>query len=363
MLIQPSHTWICCAATLLAVSGSAMGQQTHGQQGKPPLELVEQGVRVEPVRIAPALIENGQVVRVGEWQDYATPRTSQPCTDQRIFDCYGDHNFDGYPDDAGGCSLSGSRWFFGTAYCEGFYSNDMTLAEDTVLEAGAWRADAAWYWTGDGSEKYEQCVLAVFTEESDAQHCEPDSFDYPAWLIDFGYLQTNPGFYYFAWMDISLYGTWPLPPAGSGSYGIFFLTDGGRVPAACASPMLWGSSNTIGGDPDGPGEQFTMQMDDDNPIDWEHMVDGTTNMFECYDYTFGVCPGVLGGMLQFWGTRANPTRNRADYNEDGQVNTTDFTTYLNAWTSCHRGADCDHDGNCTTKDILCFLDIWVTCGS
>jgi len=300
-------------------------------------------------------------VRSGEWEDYGVPRTSQPCNDERVFDCYGDHNFDGDPDDQGGCSMNGGRWFFGTGYCDGFYSNDMTLADDTVLDAGAWRADAAWYWTGDGGHGVEQCVLAVFIEKSDVQNCEPDSLDYPAWLIDFGFLKTNPGGYYYANMDISLYGAWSLPPAGKGSYGMLFLTDGGRAPATCASPMLWGSPNNSGGDPDGPGAQDNIQMDDDNPADWYHDTSDPYSQSECYDYTFGVCPDPLGGMLQFWGTRANPTRNRADFNEDGRVDTADFTAYLNAWIHCGRGTDCDRDGKCNTKDLLCFLDTWNTC--
>ncbi len=338
---------ICAGVASVAVAGD-----------KPDLQKIDNGIMVQPVRIARAVRENGQTVRVGEWMDYggATQRAAG-----RVFDCFGDSNSDGSPDDAGGCSLSGARWFFGTAYCNGGASNDMTVASDTNIAAGAFRYDFGWYWTCGGSGS-EQCLIGVFTEESNAGNCDADTFDYSGWLLDFGTLSCNPGGYYFSNVDISSVGTWPLPTTGTGSYFVQYLTSSGSALATCAQPMLWGSSNNMGGDPNGPGSQEAMQEDDDNPIDGSHntTASSTASGLECYDYTFGVCPDPLGAMGQFWGDRSGGGGGfQCDCNGDGNVNTQDFTCFLNLWVQQDPAADCNGDGQVNTQDFTCFLNQWV----
>ncbi len=51
----------------------------------------------------------------------------------------------------------------------------------------------------------------------------------------------------------------------------------------------------------------------------------------------------------------------ADFNNDGSVNTQDFITYLNAWTTGDASADCNADTNINTQDFICFLNMWTTC--
>jgi hypothetical protein len=331
-----------------------MAGAAHAQSERPALRLLERGVRIEPARVAAAALERGEVVRVGPWQAYGAARDSHaPCGDQRVFECYGDSDFDGAPDDSV-CGLGSTRWWFGSAYCSGFATNDMTVAPDTFLGQGAWRADVAWNWTCGGTLT-EQCVLGVFTQTSDPTLCEADSFDLSGWIFDFGELECNTGGYYYNALDISAIGRWELPPSGKGSYAVMFLTDDGDALASCAQPMLWGSPNN-GGDPNGPGAQFTEQIDDDNPRDSVHDVPT-----ECYTYSFGVCPDPLGAMAQFWGERANPPGSRADFNGDTFIDSRDVLAFLAAWNACGAGADCDEDGRCTSLDVLCFLDTWVEC--
>ena len=338
-------------AGLMVFAGAAVAQGD-----RPALERTDRGVRVEPLRVAPAVYQDGALQRTGEWIDYTPPpaRSGDTCRDNRVFACYGDHDFDGYPDDAGGCGLDDSRWFFGSGYCGStFFTNDMTVAPDTIISEGVWRADLAWYWTGDANGS-EQCVIAIFLQESNANACELNSFDYPGWMIDLGELPENPGSYYLASIDLSVIGRWTLPQDGSGSYAILYLTDDGTQPATCAQPMLWGSPNNAGGDPDGPGSQGPMQFDDANG-------DGQHDPSECFDYTFGICPDPLGGMAQFWGTREHPPGNRADFNGDGMTNTRDVIAFLAAWSACATDADCDADGQCTSLDVLCYLERWIEC--
>ncbi|VAX39803.1 hypothetical protein MNBD_PLANCTO03-1709 [hydrothermal vent metagenome] len=327
---------------LMVFAGAAVAQGD-----RPTLELADRGIRVEPIRVAPAVYQDGSLQRTGEWIDYSTPPTrgGDTCRDNRVFECYGDHDFDGFPDDAGGCEKGSSRWYFGTGFCGATsYTNDMTVAPDTIISEGVWRTDLAWYWTGDGSGT-EQCVIAIFLEESDANNCEPDSFDYPGWMIDLGELATNPGYYYYSLIDIETLGRWTLPQDGSGSYAIKFLTDNGNQPATCVQTMYWGSPNNTGGDPDGPGWQGPYQIEYD----------------ECYDLTFGVCPDPLGGMAQFWGTRENPPGDRADFNGDGLTDTRDVMAFLVAWAACAPETDCTRDGLCDTRDVLCYLELWAEC--
>jgi hypothetical protein len=334
-------------AALTVAAGIACGQPE-----RPAARVLGRGVRATPVRVAPAVLEGGRAVRIGDWRAYQVSRGAHDtCRDYRVFDCYGDDNFDGIPDGGTACGLGeDNRWFFGTGYCNGFYTNDMTVAPDTIIEEGVWRADVAWQWTCLAPPgETEQCVIAIFLQNSDPTRCEDDSFDYPGWMFDLGELECNPVNYYFELFDISAIGRWTLPPSGRGSYAVMFLTDDGEALASCAQPMLWGNTG-------GPGWQGPEQIDDDAPLDGTHELPT-----ECYTYSFGVCPDPLGGMAQFWGERLEPPGNRADFDGDGEADTRDVIAFLSAWRSCATGADCDVDGGCNSLDVLCYLDLWVTC--
>ncbi len=348
--MRTQYKLIVSAGLLFAAAGSAQGQV----DARPDLQLLDKGSMVRPIRIAPVAMDHGHIVFLDDWMDDQGSTTRDMlCQDNRIFDCYGDHNFDGGFDDYGGCGLGGQRWYFGTAFCGSNYTtNDMTLAPDTVIEAGATQANFAWYWTCGGSGS-EQCILVVLTESSDANACEPDSNDLGGWAFDFGLLSCNPGGYYFTNLDISSVGVWALPDTGKGSYAVAFLTDNGLSPATCAQTLLWGASNNAGGDPDGPGEQGPMQLDDDNN-NQTHEAD------ECIDYTLGVCPDPLGTLIQFWGTRENPPL-RGDFDHNGIVDTRDVLAFLTAWNNCDPASDCNVDGECNTQDVTCFLNGWTMC--
>ena len=51
---------------------------------------------------------------------------------------------------------------------------------------------------------------------------------------------------------------------------------------------------------------------------------------------------------------------RADYNDDGTVNTQDFLAYLNAWAAGNLAADWDLNGVINTVDLLGFLNDWTS---
>lgn len=339
-----TYAGLCAGFASMAVAGG----------DKPNPQLLDNSINVQPVRIAKAVSENGKMVQVGDWIDYNGGTTRGPI-DARVFDCFGDADSDGFMDDTGGCGLSSSRWYFGTAYCNGFATNDMrdVMANEAV---GYGRADFGWYWTCAGFGT-ETCIIAIFTQESTP--CDPDSFDYSGWLLDFGTLSCNPGGYYYSNVDISTTGTWPAVADGDGSYVIVFAqevtTDGALILATCAQPMLWGTGDA-GGAVGGPGTQDEFQFDDDAPLDGSH------TSSECYTYLAGLCPDPLGAMLQFWGEPAGGDPcDAADCNGDDVVDTRDVTCFLNLWNQGDAAADCNGDGVIDTRDVTCFLNLWNSC--
>lgn len=326
-------------------------------QDRPRLERVDVAIYAAPVRVAPAVLAAGEIERLGSWMDYRPGSGIRGSADCRVFDCFGDSDSDGFMDDTGGCGLSTSRWSFGTAYCNGLATNDMS---GVPRNAEYGRADFAWRWTCEGFGE-EQCVIGIFTQESspepgDDPGCGQDSFDYEGWLIDFGVRSCNAGGYYYTNVDLSDFGGWTGVTDGDGSYAIAFLTDSGNALATCAQPMLWGAGNNEGGPLDGPGAQGPYQLDDDNPLDGEHQI-----FDECHTYSYDVCPDPLGAMLQFWGENCESSCEYPDCNGDRAVDTRDVVCFLRLWAGDHRAADCTGDGVVNSQDLICFLEEWSRC--
>ena len=341
---------LCVYAGLCAgVASVATGQvQKTGE-----LQQATAGQQIDPLQIAKAGIRDGKIVFQSDWIDYNGAASRG--TMVQIFDCFGDADADGAPDGGDLCGLSqpGSRWFFGTGYCNMFTTNDMTVDPDTVLEDGAYRADFAWWWTASGSFTSENCIIAIFTQDS--APCDADSFDYSGWLLSYGTLAH--GGYYYSNVTLSS-GTWPLPTGGSGSYWIMYLQDvttsGAWVLATCAQTMLWATPDNhghyAGGSTQGP-----LQFDDDTVFDGSH------TSSECYSYSYStLCPSILGAMLQFWGNTGDEC-GFADCDGNGSVNTQDFLCYLGLWSSGDSAADCDGHGSINTQDFLSYLSLWSAC--
>lgn len=352
---------LCVYAGLCAgVASMAAGQV----QKTADLAKAEAGQKVDPQRVAKVGMKDGKIVFQSDWMDYTGGNSR--ATNVRIFDCFGDVDSDGFMDDSGGCGLSSSRWYFGSAYCNMFFTNDMTVVADTDVADGASRVDFAWFWTAGGSGTSEYCIVAVFTQDS--APCDPDSFDYSGWLLDFGTLPSGVGGgYYYTNVPIST-GAWTLPTGGSGSYFMFFLqaitSSGAWVLATCSQPMLWGTGDA-GGATDLVGTQGPLQMDDDAVIDGSH------SSSECYSYSYSsICPSVLGGMAQFWGNRndVDPCLEQfPNCDGNGVVNTQDFLCFLGKWSAAFQSgqynaaADCDGNGIINTQDFLCFLGKFAAC--
>ncbi|QKK07801.1 MAG: choice-of-anchor B family protein [Planctomycetota bacterium] len=68
------------------------------------------------------------------------------------------------------------------------------------------------------------------------------------------------------------------------------------------------------------------------------IVEAAVDELSIYDY---VCDGCI-----------------ADFNGDGNVNTQDVLSFLNAWNAGDGSADINGDGNVNTQDVLAFLNLW-----
>lgn len=339
-------------SAIMAVVGAACTVAV----AKPPLQLMDNGIKVEPVRIRTVQLVNGVAVPTGEWIAYNGNSTRAANTPAVAFDC-GSFDASGFPTDSvDGCAMGSSRWYFGPSYPNSNTQDDMAL---TCHGAGMEidQIDAAWYfYDGDGDGQFlgAQCSLLYFTaEEGLADDCatSPDDFSYnPGVELDFGTIGENPGGYYYTNADFAgaLAGNGIiLPTTGSGSYRQQIGTDG--FLSAVAQPMLWGTRDN-GALAGLAGSQGELAFDDDNAFDG-----ALTAPDECYSYLFGVCPDPLGKCNRF-STVGTTLGCGADFNGDGFVTGDDFDAY-NANFELGEGlcADYNRDGFVTGDDFDLFV--------
>ena len=70
---------------------------------------------------------------------------------------------------------------------------------------------------------------------------------------------------------------------------------------------------------------------------------------------------IASSLIGDWtlAAQGDQTTCRADFNNDGSVNTIDFIAYLNAWSAQDQSADFNSDGQINTIDFVAFLNTWV----
>ncbi|NUQ51455.1 MAG: hypothetical protein HUU19_02010 [Phycisphaerales bacterium] len=324
----------------------------------PPVQLAGDGIRIEPIAIAPAWIENGKVV-IGEWQDYPGVQTRGRKGMYYAFDAFG-----GYVDEVasratyvnhanGGRGADpGQARFHGTAGCDPglwYFPNEAipTVVEDIESEAcgssGGFPIDGldfGWYW-GGGS-----CVVSFFPSDDSAACADGDPFAHTynsGVSINFGWLTT--GGHYFASVD-GIYSQHqilaPMPTPG-GSY-LAMLTEDGSTPATGPGTqfVLWGTGEDSH-EPYRAGTQGEAGwMDLDSPY-------GSFEPSECVSLAFGLCPDPLAPIVGFLGRRCP-----ADVNWDGFVNGDDYDVFAESFevgTSC---ADLNGDGFANGDDFDAF---------
>lgn len=240
-----------CLAAGLACAATAVA--------KPPMQLAEKGIFVQPQKIAPAKVVNGKIV-VGEWQDYNAVSTRADKGVYYSFDCFsgycvstgeypnkinagqgaakGDTRF---PGDTG-CGMGSSRWYYGGSYVNALTVDDVQA--NGCFDQGGNAVDSldfAWYW-GGGS-----CVISFFTSDDagDCSSSDPLSNTfYSGVSVSFGSIPT--GGYYFTNIDglNSDFGIFVQQPAPGGSYLCALTLDGSTLNTNPGTQlMLWGTGD------------------------------------------------------------------------------------------------------------------------
>jgi hypothetical protein len=348
------------------------------------LSRAQRGQRVQPQRAAGVAWRDGRMIMLTDW-------VQLPATPHRVrrvyaYDCYEDDGA-GAPWDDGNCTDIGLpisrdfRWYFGPTYNNPFVAGDMNTDSagagrqcDFVYHAWYWNIDDAGgapYDDSDGDGAIDQDLyLAIFTTEtSDPNGCSDDgtATAFPGVLYLFEDLNDTvhgdvPGQYYFANLDLSDTGlTHPMPADGAGGwlllYGTAFDSSGGLITLSAgagdvwAQPMLWGTGEDEWGPPR-VGTQDFGQFDDDNPTDGTH-----DPVNECYDYTYGVCPDPLGGMIGFLYSEFEPCDCPGNLDGDDAVTLTDLALLLSRFgaTDASECEDQNGDGRITLADLTILL--------
>ncbi len=338
---------------------------------KPPLQLAGPGVRVEPLAIAPARIENGKFV-LGEWQEYQPVQTRGAKGYYYIFDCFGGWvdpglGRSGYVNLAHGgrgaspseartpydssswCAAGSLRWYFGESYvCPLVVEDIQTLAPGAPGGSPIDGVDAAWYWGGG------ECVLAFFTSDDSALCDDGNPLDHEyhdGVAIDLGVLEPSIEYTYYI---VNANGLWsqggvfaPMSRPGGSYLGALLHLDGSLAVETGTQFMLWGTGDS-GGEPFRAGSQSEPAWDDDAPPDRAFQT------YECYWDNF-LCHFANGKCVGFLGLRCP-----ADVNWDGFVNGADFDLFADwfdrgGWS----GADLDGNGFVTADDFDAFVGWFV----
>jgi len=280
------RNFFCLSAGLALCGGVVAGE-------RPAPQTVDNAIKVMPKRIA-ALNADGSLATA--WFDYNTIATD--CNQPLIFDSF-EPGTDGFPIGGLDCGLTdeGSRWFFGSTFCNMLNANDMSYAD---LGTPATRIQLGWFWYVNGVGTSEQCFIAVQTYDTFDKTCAGPAVDGfgGGIILDFGVLDSGAGAgYYFTDVCLADAGL-ELPDGDTGdgkaAYEIILANDFDSVNniltlATCGQPMLWGTED------DRPG--------DNNPIEWSdlNLNAAYDAPDECLDQTFGLCPDPLAAMYCAYG--------------------------------------------------------------
>ncbi len=339
-----------CLAAGMACAATAVA--------KPPMQLADHGIFVQPTKVAPAKVVNGKIV-LGEWQDYNGASTRGSKAVFYSFDCFEAYTISAneYPNRANGgqgaaqgdtrfpgdtvCGLGSARWYFGPSYVNPLTAEDVQT--NGCFDQGGAAVDSldfAWYW-GGGS-----CVAVFFTSDDagDCSSSDPLSNTYYSGVaLNFGSIPT--GGYYFTNVDglDSTYGIFVQQPAPGGSYLFALTIDGATLASGPGTQMmLWGTGDA-NGESWRAGTQNDQSWDDDGPTS------ATFTSNECYSYAYGVCPDPLGKMLAMGAYRCP-----GDVNNDGFVNGDDYDAFASAFDVADLCADFNGDGFVNGDDYDAF---------
>lgn len=361
--------WVFTAATLTLGMAFADGKphKSSFQRYEGP------AISVRPQRMMKVRVENGRLVPVTPWVQVGDFAPAGPCDPNEVlvWDHFG-ADANGNPTGGENCDslfAPDDRYYFGDAYNNPYYANDIETLVDSQYNGGVATSLAhAWFWNAGGQGNSQNCVVLVFTVEDLDTTCATDVHDIfeatnsaiEGVVLDYGSLPSSIGLgYYSDTVCLNPIGGLQLPsqPDSNGVLGgyvvvyasAFDSTTGTVTPAAGAQPMLWSPEIT------GIGTSTPKQWDDDDPVDYNH---GTG---ECYNYAYnGLCQNmtnvtIWGGMMAFWASTGGCQSNNGDVNGDGCVDDADLLSVLFAFGGTGGAEDTNCDGVVDDADLLTVL--------
>ncbi|MBL8761132.1 MAG: hypothetical protein JNL50_07500 [Phycisphaerae bacterium] len=334
---------------IAGVAGMALVGLSHAE---PPLQLADRGIRLEPLAVAPAWIEDG-TIKFGDWVAFTGADGRGVKAEFYVFDSFGGFAPEGtgyvYWNHANGgrggglmrwpwdteCNLETARWYFGPSHVAPLMVEDIQSLACGASGGGPIDGiDCAWYWGGG------TCVISFFTSDEPAgcDDGDPLSHEYMGGAaVDFGSIP--PGGFYFANVD-GLYSQLgiivPLPAPGGSYLETFTDSSGDLNTLAGTQSMLWGTG-------DAHAEPFRAGTQ--NQWGWSYS-DGT---LECGDFMYSVCPDPLGSAVGFLQLRCP-----SDVNWDGFVNADDYDLFAENFDVANPCADLNGDGFVNGNDYDAF---------
>lgn len=339
-----SKTSVLAGAIALAATGTALA--------KPPLQLGEGGVLIEPLAIATARIESGKFI-FGEWQEYVPVQARGARGYYYIYDCFGGYVLNDLSKyvyvnrfDCGtgvdldvprllwdtGCPLGGNRWYLGADYvCPVMVQSIQELAPGATGGTPIDAIDVAWHWGGG------ECTIA-FVMFDDPALCgggDPLQNEFSDILVaQFGDLEAGR-----SWVA-NINGIWkqfgvflPVPKPGGSFLAALLNANGSPNVRPGTQFMLWGTGD-VAGEPFRAGIRYDDEWWDDRPADGEFSPD------ECNGFSWESCPLEMGACIGILAARCP-----ADVNFDGFVNGNDYDIFANWYENCRALGYCEADVN------------------
>ncbi len=330
---------------------------------------------IQPKRMAKVALVNGKIQMLSPWIEMGDFAPAGPCdpsgaTETLVFDHAAVDPNTGNLDSSRQVCIPGRRFYFGPAYHNPYYANDIKSLVDPSFNGGTMTSlTHLWFWNPNltnPASGSQPCIIGIFTSEQFDAECQDvhEQSVIDGVLLDYGNLNAGG---YFSTVCLSAIGGINLPqtPADDGDPGTELLggylvlylqqfdpnTNTGTL-ASGAQPFLWHPTLT------NPqiGDSTSVQFDDDNPTDGDHIP------AECYDYTYDLSqfgcpnPSLLGGAIAFWVQAAGCQPHNGDVDENGCVDDADLLAVLFAFGSSSAGReDVNCDGTVDDADLLTVL--------
>ncbi len=310
---------------------------------KPPLQTLQVGARIDPIRVATVQKVNGVVSMTSGWMDYGS-FSNRAIPSGCLFDDFGRD----WSLAATGVPAGCGYLYSGPAGLNNHWQDDLLKHRNSFATEFDW----AWSWNPPAAGR---CIAAFFVGGGDLATCTALTSG-SGFVLDYGVLAPGNGFY-FSNVDLGfIAGGLPFGADVTTYEGILAQAFDGTTFTLAAhpcQPILWGTPDNLRAQcpqcipPGSYGGQGDNTFEDDTPND------GLFDAGECYTYNFGpgLCAQPLGKAVAFGGCSI-------DFDGDGFPTGDDFDGFVAAFEAGDNTADFDGDGFVTGDDFDAYAALF-----